>query len=94
MSSVDAKERSGGAVGADGGTPGTPGTADDVRLGALFDQASTSLHQAVDALEPECLSGSDAKDLYGSVVEVLRLATAAKLALATRIESSGIWKES
>jgi hypothetical protein len=28
------------------------------------------------------------------VVEVLRLATAAKIALATRIESSGIWKES
>ncbi|HEX4218782.1 MAG TPA: hypothetical protein VHZ02_10465, partial [Acidimicrobiales bacterium] len=84
MSSVDAKERSGG----------TAAAADDVRLGALFDQATTSLHQAVDALQPECLSGSDAKDLYGSVVEVLRLATAAKLALATRIESSGIWKES
>jgi hypothetical protein len=60
----------------------------------LFDQASASLHQAVDALEPDCLSGSDAKALYRSVVEVLRLATAAKIALATRIESAGIWKES
>ncbi|HEX4217699.1 MAG TPA: hypothetical protein VHZ02_04990, partial [Acidimicrobiales bacterium] len=76
MSSVDSKERSGGEGGA-GGAIGTAGTADDVRLGALFDQATTSLHQAVDALQPECLSGSDAKDLYGSVVEVLRLATAA-----------------
>jgi hypothetical protein len=31
--------------------------------------------------------------LYTSVVEVLRLATAAKLALATRIESSNIWRD-
>ena len=66
----------------------------EVRLGALFDQASAALHQAVDALEPDCLCGADAKQLYGAVVEILRLATAAKLALATRIESSGIWKES
>jgi hypothetical protein len=94
MSSVDTKERSGGELGAGGATRAAKVAADDVRLGALFDQASASLHQAVDALEPDCLSGSDAKDLYTSVVEVLRLATAAKIALATRIDSSGIWKES
>jgi hypothetical protein len=44
-------------------------------------------------LDPECLSGADAQRLYTSVVEVLRLATAAKLSLATRIESSNIWRE-
>jgi hypothetical protein len=44
-------------------------------------------------LEPECLTGADAQKLYTSVVEVLRLATAAKLALATRIESSNIWRD-
>jgi hypothetical protein len=68
--------------------------AGEVGLSALFDQASASLHQAVDALDPDCLCGADAKQLYGAVVEVLRLATAAKMALATRIESSGIWKQS
>ncbi|HEY2564542.1 MAG TPA: hypothetical protein VGI44_12570 [Acidimicrobiales bacterium] len=93
MSSVDTKERSGGELDA-AGAQAAGAAADDVRLGALFDRASASLHQAVDALEPECLSGADAKDLYASVVEVLRLATAAKIALATRIESSGIWKRS
>ena len=45
-------------------------------------------------MDPECLSGADAQSLYASVVEVLRLATAAKLSLATRIESSNIWRES
>jgi hypothetical protein len=45
-------------------------------------------------LDPECLSGADAQRLYTSVVEVLRLATAAKLSLATRIETSNVWRES
>src|SRR5580704_11859249 len=95
MSSVDSKHRTGANPGADGdGDVSGDAAGSDLRLGELFDQASSSLHRAVAALEPECLTGADAQKLYTSVVEVLRLATAAKLALATRIDSSNIWRES
>jgi hypothetical protein len=96
MSSVASRQRAGSGIATPDRSRGrrTVAAAGEVRLSALFDQASASLHQAVDALDPDCLCGADAKQLYGAVVEVLRLATAAKMALATRIESSGIWKES
>jgi hypothetical protein len=103
MSSVDSKQGSRGSSRAGAGT-GADGAArtenvasvtgeEDVRLSALFDQASSSLHRAVTLLEPDRLSGPDAQKLYASVVEVLRLATAAKFSLATRIESSNIWRD-
>ena len=102
MSSVDSKHRTRAKPGADVGDLAGDARADaaaggpsgsDLRLGELFDQASSSLHRAVAALEPECLTGADAQKLFTSVVEVLRLAIAAKLALATRIESSNIWRD-
>jgi len=99
MSSVGSKHRTKRSSGTDSARLAPAAPADsagsaDPRLSALFETASSSLHEAVAALDPECLSGADAQRLYTSVVEVLRLATAAKLSLATRIESSNIWRES
>ena len=93
MSSVGSKHRTKRSSGSESASS-APAATTDPRLGALFEAASSSLHQAVAVLDPECLSGADAQSLYASVVEVLRLATAAKLSLATRIESSNIWRES
>ena len=93
MSSVGSKHTTKRSSGSDR-APSAPAVATDPGLGALFEAASSALHQAVAVLDPERLSGADAQSLYASVVEVLRLATAAKLSLATRIESSNIWRES
>ena len=94
MSSVGSKQRTKRSSGAENASSAPATAAPDPRLGVLLEAASSSLHQAVAVLDPECLSGADAQRLYTSVVEVLRLATAAKLSLATRIESSNIWRES
>ncbi len=92
MSSVGSKQRSRQGS-KDGSRHDSSAGDEDVRLSGLFDQASSSLHRAVELLEPDRLSGPDAQRLYASVVEVLRLATAAKFSLATRIESSNVWRE-
>ena len=44
-------------------------------------------------LDADRVRGAEAAALFEPVVEILRVATAAKLALASRLESSGIWRE-
>ncbi|MGH8997522.1 MAG: hypothetical protein ACRDYB_16090, partial [Acidimicrobiales bacterium] len=58
-----------------------------------IDHLVAGLKSAVGALEADRLEGSDALSLFGSYVAAERLATAAKVALACRIESSNIWRD-
>lgn len=59
-----------------------------------IDDVVAGLKAAVAGLDADRLDGQDALTLFGSYVVVERLCCSAKLALATRIESSGIWKQS
>jgi hypothetical protein len=59
-----------------------------------IDDLVAELKTAVAELDADRLDGRDALILFGSYVVVERLCCSAKIALATRIESSGIWKES
>jgi hypothetical protein len=59
-----------------------------------IDHLVAELKTAVAELDADRLDGRDALTLFGSYVVVERLCCSAKIALATRIESSGIWKES
>jgi hypothetical protein len=59
-----------------------------------IDHLMVELKTAVAELDADRLDGRDALTLFGSYVVVERLCCSAKIALATRIESSGIWKES
>ena len=62
-------------------------------LGGLLAAARSTLASVVADLDPSRLTGADAADLYGRVVDVERLANAAKTLLAPRIEESGVWRE-
>ena len=59
-----------------------------------IDHVVAELRAAVAHLDADRLEGSDALSLFESYVVAERLCCSAKLSLATRIESSGIWKES
>ena len=59
-----------------------------------IDLVVAELKTAVAELDADRLDGRDALTLFESYVVVERLCCSAKIALATRIESSGIWKES
>jgi len=63
-------------------------------VGPLFESARRSVRRACAALETESLSGPGAVSVLTTVVEVLRVATSAKLALASRIDASGVARES
>src|ERR1039458_5209962 len=89
-SDVGAEVASGGA-GGDGWDGGEAGI--DV-IAPLFESARVSVRTACSALHPEALSGPDAVSLFSSVVEMLRVATSAKMSLASRIDSSGVSRES
>jgi hypothetical protein len=51
------------------------------------------LSAVVAELDPDCVDGRDAADLYGSFAGMERLAVAGKTLLAPRIESSLVWRE-
>ncbi len=51
------------------------------------------LSAVVAELDPDCVTGRDATDLYGSFAGLERLAVAGKTLLAPRIESSLVWRE-
>jgi len=59
-----------------------------------IDHLVAELKAAVAELDADRLDGRDALALFESYVVVERLSCSAKMALATRIESSGIWKQS
>jgi hypothetical protein len=59
-----------------------------------IDHLVAELKAAVADLDADRLDGRDALSLFGSYVVAERLCCSAKIALATRIESSRIWKES
>jgi hypothetical protein len=63
-------------------------------LSPLFESARVSVRTACAALEPDSLSGPEAVSVLTSVVEMLRVATSAKLALASRINATGVARES
>jgi hypothetical protein len=100
VSDVEAEVASGGADagGADGdGADGDGADGDEAGIDViapLFESARVSVRTACSALHPEALSGPDAVSLFSSVVEMLRVATSAKMSLASRIDSSGVSRES
>jgi hypothetical protein len=59
-----------------------------------IDHLVAQFKAAVADLDADRLDGRDALSLFGSYVVAERLCCSAKFALASRIESSGIWKES
>ncbi|HEX3567271.1 MAG TPA: DUF222 domain-containing protein, partial [Acidimicrobiales bacterium] len=59
-----------------------------------IDHLVAELRTAVAGLDADRLEGSDALSLFESYVVAERLCCSAKLSLATRIESSNIWRES
>jgi hypothetical protein len=76
-----------GAVGSDAVGSGELG------LSARLDIAMGALADVVCELDPDCMTGSDASELYGSFAGMERLSVAGKTLLAARIEASGIWRE-
>src|SRR5450759_2100262 len=96
VSDVEAEVASGGADagGADAGGADAGGADGDEAgidvIAPWFESARVSVRTACSALHPEALSGPDAVSLFSSVVEMLRVATSAKMSLASRIDSSGV----
>ena len=62
-------------------------------LGARLEVSRSHLASMVADLDPARLTGAEATGLYRCVVDVERLANAAKTLLAPRIEESGVWRE-
>ncbi len=77
-----------GVVSADGG--GGPGS--DAGLGARLESIRALLAAVVRELDPDCLAGSDAAELYGCLAGLERLSMAGKTVLAPRVEASGVWR--
>jgi hypothetical protein len=75
--------------------PGKPSTGQDAGegFGARLEAAIAVLADLVAGLEPGCLTGPDAKQLYGSFVRAERFCVAGKTLLAPRIEETSVWKE-
>jgi hypothetical protein len=69
-------------------------TGADDRMTMGIDHVVAELRAAVAHLDADRLEGSDALSLFESYVVAERLGCSAKLSLATRIESSNIWRES
>ena len=63
-------------------------------LSPRFESARVAVRAACTALEPDSVSGPEAVSLLTSVVEMLRVATSAKLALAARIDATGVAQDS
>ena len=82
MSSAQVLERKGGS-----GTDAGGG------LRARLDAATSALADLVAGLQPGCLTGADAKELYGAFVAAERFCVAGKTLLAPRIEASKVWAE-
>ena len=78
---------SAGSGSAGSGSAGSPG------LRARLCKAMEGLSAVVAELDPDCVDGRDAADLYGSFAGMERLAVAGKTLLAPRIESSLVWRE-
>ena len=62
-------------------------------LRARLAKAMDVLSAVVAELDPDCVDGRDATDLYGSFAGMERLAVAGKTLLAPRIESSLVWRD-
>jgi len=60
---------------------------------ARLDAATSELAELVSGLEPGCLTGADAKQLYAAFVAAERFCVAAKTLLAPRIDASLVWAE-
>ena len=72
---------------------GVAGSGAGAGLGRRLEAATSVLAALVAELEPGCLSGADAKGLYGAFVFAERLCVAGKTLLAPRIDASGIWRD-
>ena len=91
MTSVATEEKrtkgGSGRSGVSDGSGRSPG------LGARLAQAMDVLSSVVAELDPDCVGGKDATDLYASFAGLERLAVAGKTLLAPRIESSLVWRD-
>ena len=76
------------STGAPGGSPGG-----DPGLRARMDACVEGFASVVGPLDPDRLSGADARELYASVARMERLALGAKAVLARRIDDSGVWRD-
>jgi hypothetical protein len=65
----------------------------DVGLGARLESARALLAAVVSELDPDCLTGAGAAELYGSFASLERLSMAGKTLVARRVEASGVWRD-
>ena len=72
---------------------GTSGSDAGGGLRTRLDAATSELADLVSGLDPGCLTGTDAKQLYAAFVAAERFCVAAKTLLAPRIEASMVWAE-
>jgi hypothetical protein len=72
---------------------GTSGSDVGGGLRARLDAATAELADLVSGLEPGCLTGPDAQQLYAAFVAAERFCVAAKTLLAPRIDASLVWAE-
>ena len=88
-------DRAGGpGVGAaDGRVGGGPDVSAGAGVGARMESVRAQLAAVVSELDPDCVTGAGAAELYGSFAGLERLAMAGKTVLAPRIEASGVWRE-
>ena len=93
MSSTEVLEGSAAGSGAGGVAGSVAASGAGAGLGARLEAATSVLAVLVAELEPGCLSGADAKGLYGAFVLAERLCVAGKTLLAPRIDASGIWRD-
>jgi hypothetical protein len=64
-----------------------------VGLGARLESARALLAAVVSELDPDCLTGAGAAELYGSFAGLERLSMAGKTLVARRVEASGVWRD-
>jgi hypothetical protein len=69
------------------------GIGSDAGLGARLESARALLAAVVSELDPDCLSGAGAAELYGSFASLERLSMAGKTLVARRVEASGVWRD-
>ena len=65
----------------------------DAGLGARLASAHALLAAVVNELDPDCLTGDGAAELYGSFAGLERLSMAGKTLVARRVEASGVWRD-
>ncbi len=80
-------------VGVDAGSGVGMDAGVDAGLGARLESTRVLLAAVVDELDPDCLSGAGAAELYGSFAGLERLSMAGKTLVARRVEASGVWRD-